>query len=118
MNNILKESSYSINKAVRLLNTNKLVSIKAETVYGLACDPSSIKSIKKLYDLKKRPYNNPLIIHISSMQMLNSLLSFLTESGLKETIWCCSSSLSTANCCIPVVLLLCFLSIFCRKQIH
>ena len=73
MNNILKESSYSINKAVRLLNTNKLVSIKAETVYGLACDPSSTKSIKKLYDLKKRPYNNPLIIHISSIQMLNSI---------------------------------------------
>ena len=73
MNNILKESSYSINKAVRLLSTNKLVSLKAETVYGLACDPSSIKSIKKLYDLKKRPYNNPLIIHISSIQMLNSI---------------------------------------------
>ena len=53
MNNILKESSYSINKAVKLLSTHKLVSLKAETVYGLACDPSSIKSIKKLYDLKK-----------------------------------------------------------------
>ena len=59
MNNILKESSYSINKAVKLLSTHKLVSLKAETVYGLACDPSSIKSIKKLYDLKKDLITTP-----------------------------------------------------------
>ena len=73
MKNILKESSYSIKKAVKLLSENKLVSLKTETVYGLACDPSSIKSIKKLYDLKKRPFANPLIIHVSSLQMLNSI---------------------------------------------
>ena len=59
MNNILKESAYSINKAVKFLKTNKLVSLKTETVYGLACDPSSIHSIKKLYikkinQIKKR----------------------------------------------------------------
>ena len=34
----LKESSYSINGAVKFLNENKLVSIKTETVYGLACN--------------------------------------------------------------------------------
>ena len=86
MNNILKESSYSINKAVKLLSTHKLVSLKAETVYGLACDPSSIKSIKNLYDLKKRPYNNPLIIHVSSIQMLNSIChtNKLTEKIISQ----------------------------------
>ena len=73
MKNILRESAYSINKAVKLLSEGKLVSLKTETVYGLACDPSSIKSIKRLYDLKQRPVNNPLIIHVSSMQMLNSI---------------------------------------------
>ena len=73
MKNILKESVYAINKAVRLLNENKLVSLKTETVYGLACNPSSIESIKKLYDLKKRPIANPLIIHVSSIQMLNTI---------------------------------------------
>ena len=56
MKNILKESSYSIKKAVKLLSENKLVSLKTETVYGLACDPSSIESIKKLYDLKKKTF--------------------------------------------------------------
>ena len=73
MKNILQESTYSINKAVRLLKKGKLVSLKTETVYGLACDPSSIDSIKKLYDLKKRPTNNPLIIHVSSIKMLSSI---------------------------------------------
>ena len=73
MNNILKESKYSVNKAVQFLKTNKLVSLKTETVYGLACDPSSIISIKKLYDIKDRPFVNPLIIHISSVNMLKSI---------------------------------------------
>ena len=73
MKNFLKESSYSINRAVKFLNENKLVSIKTETVYGLACNQGSIQSIKRLYDLKKRPIANPLIIHIDSKNMLNSI---------------------------------------------
>ena len=73
MKNILKESSYSISKAVTFLNEDKLVAIKTETVYGLACNPSSIQSIEKLYNLKQRPIANPLIIHISSKKMLNSI---------------------------------------------
>lgn len=83
MNNILKESAYSINKAVKFLKTNKLVSLKTETVYGLACDPSSIHSIKKLYNIKNRPLINPLIIHISSINMLKSICEI---NGLTEKI--------------------------------
>ena len=52
--NLVKESKSTIDKAVGFLKNNKLVSIKAETVYGVACDPSSIIAIKKLYDLKKK----------------------------------------------------------------
>ena len=36
--NILKESTYSINKATQYLKAGYLVAIKTETVYGLACD--------------------------------------------------------------------------------
>ena len=69
-NNVIGESSYAIDKAVNILKEGGLVSIKAETVYGLACDPENPCAIKKLYKLKDRPQTNPLIIHVSSIEML------------------------------------------------
>ena len=43
--NLLKESNNTIDKAVNILGNGGLVSIKAETVYGLACDPSNKDAI-------------------------------------------------------------------------
>ena len=45
--NLLKESKNTIDKAVNILGNGGLVSIKAETVYGLACDPSNKDAILK-----------------------------------------------------------------------
>ena len=53
MGNLIKESPYSINKAVGYLKSGKVVALKSETVYGLACDPGNLNSINKVYDLKK-----------------------------------------------------------------
>ena len=71
--NLIKESTYAINKAAKILNKGGLVSVKAETVYGLACDPSNPEAILKLYNLKNRPSSNPLIIHINSLDMLKDI---------------------------------------------
>ena len=73
MGNLIKESPYSINKAVSYLKSGKVVALKSETVYGLACDPSNLNSINKVYDLKKRPLYNPLIIHVNSIEMANKI---------------------------------------------
>ena len=67
--NILTENSSSTKKAIKFLQSGKLVALKTETVYGIACDPSSIIAIKKLYELKNRPLYNPLIIHVNSTQL-------------------------------------------------
>ena len=72
--NILKESANSINKATQYLKAGYLVAIKTETVYGLACDPSNLKSIEKVYNLKKRPFYNPLIIHVNSIEMARKIV--------------------------------------------
>ena len=71
--NLIKESTYAINKAAQILNKGGLVSVKAETVYGLACDPSNPEAILKLYNLKNRPSSNPLIIHVNSLDMLKDI---------------------------------------------
>ncbi|MAI29597.1 MAG: threonylcarbamoyl-AMP synthase [Rickettsiales bacterium] len=74
--NILKESCYSINKAVQILNNNGIVALKAETVYGIACNANSIFSIESVYNLKKRPFFNPLIIHVSTLEMACKIAVF------------------------------------------
>ena len=51
--NLLKESKDSIKLATDYLKHGKLVSIKTETVYGVACNPSNIIAIKKNYIILK-----------------------------------------------------------------
>ena len=66
---ILNVSTNSINTASKLILNGDAVAVMAETVYGLAVDASNKSAIKNLYSLKKRPKNNPLIIHVESINM-------------------------------------------------
>ena len=60
----------NIKKSIFFLNKNECVAIPTETVYGLAANAYSSKSVKKIYALKKRPRNNPSIVHYSSLNQL------------------------------------------------
>ena len=60
----------NIDAAARLICSGKLVAFPTETVYGLAANAYSSKSVKKIYSLKKRPKNNPSIVHYSNLNQL------------------------------------------------
>ena len=60
----------NIKKSIFFLNKNDCVAIPTETVYGLAANAYSSKATKKIYALKKRPRNNPLIVHYSNLNQL------------------------------------------------
>ena len=68
MKNIYKNSPQNLNKAKKILNKNNIIAVPTETVYGLAGNAYSNKSIKKIYKLKKRPRKNPLIIHYYNLK--------------------------------------------------
>ncbi len=53
----------NIKKAKKYLDKNQCVAVPTETVYGLAGNAYSGLSVKKIFKLKKRPMNNPLIVH-------------------------------------------------------
>ena len=59
----MKINLANIKKAKKLLNLDECVAIPTETVYGLAGNAYSDKACKKIFKLKKRPKNNPLIVH-------------------------------------------------------
>jgi len=72
----MKINLANIKKAQKLLNKSECVAIPTETVYGLAGNAYSDKACKKIYKLKKRPQNNPLIIHYLNDQMLKKDCKF------------------------------------------
>ena len=60
----------NIKKAKKLLNKNECIAVPTETVYGLAGNAYSSIATKKIFKLKKRPINNPLIVHYHDLQDL------------------------------------------------
>jgi tRNA A37 threonylcarbamoyladenosine synthetase subunit TsaC/SUA5/YrdC len=63
----------ALSHAAELLRSGQLMAIPTETVYGLAANALDSKAVKRIYAAKQRPADNPLIIHISSLDMLASL---------------------------------------------
>jgi len=59
----MKSIQSNIKKAKKYLDKNQCVAVPTETVYGLAGNAYSGLSVKKIFKLKKRPMNNPLIVH-------------------------------------------------------
>ncbi len=78
-----------MNKAVKILRSGDCVGIPTETVYGLAADATNPKAIKKIFKLKGRPQNHPLILHISSLDQLKDWVEFIPDNAKKlmKTFW-------------------------------
>jgi len=59
-----------IEKAAKALTDGHLVAFPTETVYGLGADATNEKAVSRIYSVKDRPANHPLIVHISSINQL------------------------------------------------
>lgn len=81
--------STDISKAVTILNNEELVAIPTETVYGLAGNIFSEKAIKSIFETKMRPFFNPLIVHIPSVELLPTIVSHVPEKAqlLADAFW-------------------------------
>ena len=68
--NIYKPNSINLKKAKKNVESNNIIGLPTETVYGLAGNAYSDKSVKKIFDLKRRPAINPLIVHFKNLTNL------------------------------------------------
>ncbi|WP_435151419.1 L-threonylcarbamoyladenylate synthase [Candidatus Pelagibacter bacterium nBUS_44] len=66
----MKSIQSNIKKAKKYLDKNHCVAVPTETVYGLAGNAYSSLSVKRIFKLKKRPMNNPLIVHYLDINRL------------------------------------------------
>ena len=73
----------NINKAKKALVNEEIVSIPTETVYGLAGNAYSENALKKIFILKNRPFYNPLIVHIKSIEFIHNVATDVPEMALK-----------------------------------
>ncbi|CAI8492096.1 Sua5/YciO/YrdC/YwlC family tRNA threonylcarbamoyl adenosine modification protein [Pichia kudriavzevii] len=71
------ETKKAIETAASLLRSSQVVGFPTETVYGLGASSLSSDAVTKIYEAKNRPADNPLISHISSVDMIKNV--FKTE---------------------------------------
>ncbi len=71
-----------IARCCTVLENGELLGIPTETVYGLAGDATNGQAVAKIFELKQRPQFNPLIAHVSGLEMAQTLGQFC-ESAQK-----------------------------------
>lgn len=72
---ILDNSDESITKAAALLKAGEVVGMPTETVYGLAANALDPEAVEKIFIAKGRPQDNPLIVHVASLEMIPPLVT-------------------------------------------
>lgn len=64
----------SFEEAAQLINRKEVVGFPTETVYGLGADATSEEAVRKIFEAKGRPGDNPLIVHIASIDEISSVI--------------------------------------------
>ncbi len=85
----VEKDKENLNKAAKLLKDGRLVAMPTETVYGLAASAYDEKAVKAIFEAKGRPQDNPLIVHVSDMEMFREVVGEMPEKALElaEKFW-------------------------------
>ena len=76
-------------EALALLKAGKVVALPTETVYGLGASIYSVKGLKSIFQIKKRPFFDPLIVHCYDIKQARSLT--VGDVSIAEALWSCFS---------------------------
>ena len=90
--NLLTDNTMNVDhsQALKLLKEGEVVTVPTETVYGLAGRIDSDKAIKKIFEIKKRPSFDPLIVHCYDSEMAKQFIdkNFLTQhETILDLLW-------------------------------
>ena len=79
----------NIEEAARIIHTGGVVAFPTETVYGLGANALDPVAIRRIYELKGRPATSPLIVHVDSIEMAQTLAADwpLVAEGLARRYW-------------------------------
>ena len=74
-----KDLGPAITKAANLINSGGIVAIPTESFYGLAVNPTDVKAINRLFDIKKRRGDQPILILIPSVEQLDHYVDHVPD---------------------------------------
>jgi len=79
----------AVDCAVRLLSAGETVALPTETVYGLAANALAADAVAKIFKVKRRPANNPIIVHVASVAMAKRCVTVWPEQAqrLAKAFW-------------------------------
>ncbi len=79
----------NIKKAAEIIKSGGLVAFPTETVYGLGANAFNPIAVSKIFEAKKRPFFDPLIVHIASISTIGEIADSLgpIETKLAESFW-------------------------------
>lgn len=85
----LSDSPEDLRAAARIIADGGLVAFPTETVYGLGADALNPEAVKKIYEVKGRPADNPSIVHIAKNEDLPKLTTEVTRDMeiLRDRFW-------------------------------
>ena len=86
---ISNPTQVEIKRAAQALMDGHLIAFPTETVYGLGADATNEKAVSRVYSVKARPTDHPLIVHISSINQLGKWAIDIPEYAIKlaEEFW-------------------------------
>jgi len=73
----------SIEKAIKALGQSSVIAIPTETVYGLAASIYDESAIRSIYEIKQRPLDNPLIVHLADQDRLAEVVKEIPPAAQK-----------------------------------
>ncbi|OPZ92713.1 MAG: Threonylcarbamoyl-AMP synthase [Firmicutes bacterium ADurb.Bin419] len=75
--------------AAQVLRDGGLVAFPTETVYGLGADALNEEAVKKIFEAKGRPSDNPLIVHVADKNSVENLVSYIPDKAfyLMDKFW-------------------------------
>lgn len=78
-----------INEAAKIIQKGGLVAFPTETVYGLGADALNPLAVKKIFEAKGRPSDNPFIVHIAFKDDLKKIVKNIPQEAEKliEKFW-------------------------------
>ena len=83
MPEILRPNKFNIERAAHALKNGSLIGLPTETVYGLAADAENEKSVKRIFEVKGRPSNHPVIVHIGAIDYIEKWAIDIPEYAKK-----------------------------------
>jgi L-threonylcarbamoyladenylate synthase len=87
--NIFPANKANIKKAAGIIKSGGIVVFPTETVYGLGADAFNPIAVSKIFEAKKRPFFDPLIVHIASLSSIEEIAEGFgsIEKKLAEKFW-------------------------------